>query len=252
MLIDGYSHCGLSKYRPVEDVLAVMQSAGVEQAVLCQHLGEYDNSYLAEVVGRYPETFAAVCLVDPASPSGLADLEKWHATGRFRGVRLYAGWLDEHRPLCARAVELGMTLVIYASHGATAAAPEVARFMTEHPDARVVLTHLGNPELNDDGLFWSNELLELRQFEGVYVQWSGLSMFCEYPYTAANGFVRTVIRSFGAERVYWGSNFPVCGGADEYRRDLLQIAAPEWRLTSDEARLITGGTAQRLWFSAAT
>ena len=28
-MIDGYSHCGLSKYRPVEDVLAVMRSAGL-------------------------------------------------------------------------------------------------------------------------------------------------------------------------------------------------------------------------------
>jgi hypothetical protein len=37
-MIDGYAHCGLSKYRPVEDVLDVMRSAGVDRAVLCQPL----------------------------------------------------------------------------------------------------------------------------------------------------------------------------------------------------------------------
>ena len=62
-MIDGYSHCGLSKYLPVEDVLAVMRGVGVDRAVLCQYLGEYDDRYLAEVVSKNPTTFAAVCLV---------------------------------------------------------------------------------------------------------------------------------------------------------------------------------------------
>src|SRR5690349_699361 len=107
MLIDGYSHCGISKYRPVEDVLAVMRKAGVERAVLCQHLGEYDNSYLAGVVAEHGTTFAAVCLIDPTSPTAISELEMWHDTGSFRGVRLYAGWLDEYERLWSRAVELG-------------------------------------------------------------------------------------------------------------------------------------------------
>ena len=59
----------------MEDVLAVMRSAGVGRAVLCQHLGEYDNEYLAQVVATYPATFAAVCLVNPMSPSAAADLD---------------------------------------------------------------------------------------------------------------------------------------------------------------------------------
>ena len=50
MTIDGYCHCGISKYQPVDVVLRVMNKHAVDRAVLCQHLGEYDNSYLAEVV----------------------------------------------------------------------------------------------------------------------------------------------------------------------------------------------------------
>ena len=89
MTVDGYSHCGVSKYRPVEDVLAVMRGAGVERAVLCQHLGEYDNSYLAGVVSRHPQTFAAVCLVDPTGADASTELAKWHATeSAFRAAHL--------------------------------------------------------------------------------------------------------------------------------------------------------------------
>ena len=247
MLIDGYSHCGITKYRPVEDVRAVMGGAGVSRTVLCQHLGEYDNSYLAGVVTRDPQTFAAVCLVDPSGPTAVADLEDWHATGAFRGVRLYAGWLDDYADVWARAVELGLTLVIYASEGAAFAAPPVVRFMTAHPDARLVMTHLGNPQLRD-GHPAETELLSLAEFAGVYVQLSGLSMFCEFPHRELNDLVRATVSEFGAERIYWGSNYPVCGGTAEYQRDLQHVLDGTWGLSADQIQAITGGTAERLWF----
>ena len=46
MIIDSYTHCGISKYLPIEDVSATMDRAGVHRAVLAQHLGEFDNSYI--------------------------------------------------------------------------------------------------------------------------------------------------------------------------------------------------------------
>jgi L-fuconolactonase len=247
-MIDGYSHCGLSKYRPVEEVLAVMHSAGVDRAVLCQHLGEYDNRYLAEVVAANPATFAAICLVDPTSPSAAADLERWHGTGRFRGVRLLADWLHDYESLWGRAVELDLTLVLYAPQGVAVAAPTIARFLQKHPSARLVITHLGNPQLRDGHLV-ETELLRLATLPGVFVQLSGLSQFCQYPHAEVHDFIRAIIREFGAPRVYWGSNFPVCGGEAEYRRDLLQITSGEWGLTAEQVQWITTGTAEKIWFA---
>lgn len=248
MPIDGYSHCGISKYRPVEDVLAVMRAAGVDRAVLCQHLGEYDNSYLAGVVRQHPQSFAAVYLVDPSGPSAVSELEKWHATGAFRGVRLYAGWLDESASLWARAVELGLTLVIYASEGAASAAPPVARFMSAHPDARLVMTHLGNPQLRD-GRPADAELLRLAEFAGVFVQLSGLSMCCPFPHAELDDLIRATVREFGTQRIYWGSNYPVCGGNAEYVRDLRHVQQGAWGLTTAQVANVTERTAERLWFA---
>jgi L-fuconolactonase len=246
-MIDGYSHCGLSKYRPAEDVLAVMQSAGVDRAVLCQHLGEYDNQYLAHVVETHPTTFAAVCLVDPTSPSATADLEKWHATGRFRGVRLLGQWLSDYQPFWARAVELGLTLVLYAPQGVAIAAPAITRFLAAHPTARLVVTHLGNPQLQG-GRLVETELLRLAAVPGVFVQLSGLSQFCEFPHAELQDFIRAIIREFGAARIYWGSNYPVCGDEAAYRRDLHLVTNGEWGLTLEQIEWITSRTAERLWF----
>ena len=247
MTIDGYSHCGLSKYRPVEDVLAIMHGAGVGRAVLCQHLGEYDNQYLLEVVERYPTTFAAACLVDPTSSQASDDLTMWHSKGGFRGVRLLADWIDDHQAVWTQAVKLGLTLVVYASRGAAAAVPSIIRFATTHPDARIVVTHMGNPQLQD-GRLVETELLRLAPLPGVFVQLSGLSQFCEYPYLELHQFIRETVRAFGESRIYWGSNFPVCGNESAYVRDLLQVRSETWALTSDQMECITSRTAQRLWF----
>ncbi len=247
-MIDGYAHCGLSKYRPVEDVLAVMRSAGVDRAVLCQHLGEYDNAYLAEVVASHPAIFAAVCLVDPTSHSATADLQKWHGTGRFRGVRLLTQWLSDYESLWARAVELDLTLVLYAPQGMRDAAPAIARFAEAHPNARMVVTHLGNPQLSSGRPVY-RDLLRLAAHKQVYVQLSGLSQFCEYPHVELHGFLREVIQEFGTSRIYWGSNYPVCGDAATYRRDLVQATSGEWNLTPEQIHWITNQTAEQLWFS---
>jgi len=83
-IIDGYCHCGLSKYRPIEDVNLVMNRFGVSRAVLVQHLGEYDNSYIGQVITAQPHRFAGVMLVDVNG-----DLSALELAG-FKGVRLLA------------------------------------------------------------------------------------------------------------------------------------------------------------------
>lgn len=250
MRIDGYTHCGLSKYRPVEDVLAVMRSAAMDRAVLCQHLGEYDNAYLAEAVTRHPDKFAAICLVDPTNPTAATELKKWDAAGGFRGIRLFAQWLPDYESLWAQAVEFDWTLVLYAPQGVALAASSIARFAADHPAARMVLTHLGNPQLRN-GLLVETELLRLGALEKVFVQLSGLSQFCAYPYAELHPFIAAVIREFGAPRIYWGSNYPVCGDAAAYRRDQLQVTSGEWELTDEQIQWITGRTAEQLWFPSA-
>ena len=246
-MIDGYSHCGVSKYRPVEDVLAVMQSAGVDRAILCQHLGEYDNTYLADVVSRYPKKFAAICLVDPTSPIAAADLEKWHKTGCFRGVRLLAEWLLPKEQLWAQAVDLGLTLILYAPEGTAAAAPAIRKFAAAHPSARLVLTHLGNPILKN-GQPTDTELLRLSDVSGLFVQLSGLSQFCEYPHPQLDGLIRRTTREFGPERIYWGSNYPVCGDAAAYLRDLKLVTSGAWDLSANQVAWLTERTAAQIWF----
>src|SRR4051812_46377777 len=87
-IVDAYTHCGISKYEPIEKVRQMMASAGVERAVLVQHMGEFDNSYIGSAVDSDPEHLAGVLLVDHKNPDAIAELERWTVTKRFRGIRM--------------------------------------------------------------------------------------------------------------------------------------------------------------------
>ena len=53
-IVDAYTHCGLRKYHPIEKIRHVMNLADVARAVLVQHLGEFDNSYIGNMVKNDP------------------------------------------------------------------------------------------------------------------------------------------------------------------------------------------------------
>src|SRR5580693_5108485 len=107
-VVDAYAHCGLSKYEPIEKVRAVMAAGGVSRAVLVQHLGEFDNSYIGSVVASEPEHFAGVLLVNHRADPVADTLAKWVASGHFQGLRLTAEALVANPELFALAGNLGL------------------------------------------------------------------------------------------------------------------------------------------------
>jgi L-fuconolactonase len=247
VIIDAYSHCGIAKYLPAEQVLAAMNEAGVQRAVLCQQLDDYDNGYLSAVIAKYPERFTAVCLIDPHRADALEKLRQCRLAGGFRGVRLLAGWLGNHMRLYLEAIDLGMNLVIYAPDGIRDAVQPVLDVMRNRPAANLVISHLGNPKVVGQ-LLYGSELFALADCPNVVVQLSGLSMFCEYPYKLLDRFISEAIGHFGPSRLMWGSNFPVCGGIPEYRRDLDLVQSGAWGLDQDAIQWVIGRTAKCLWF----
>lgn len=248
-MIDAYAHCGINKFLPVEDVRSVMDDAGVERAVLCQHLGEYDNSYLERVVLAQPERFAAVALVNGQAFGWREAVRAIARTGAFRGLRVVDDVLLANPDLVVEAAALGLATVVYAPEGIQRVLLPLRRLLEAHPDALVEITHLGNPRVEDGELVSGLKLLELASEPRVVVTLSGLSMFCEYPYGPLDELVVRAIDTFGSERVLWGSNYPVAGaGSAPYRRELDLILSGHWGLSPSAVRAITEGNAGRIWF----
>ncbi len=248
-IIDAYTHCGLSKYEPIKQVARVMASAGVGRAVLVQHLGEFDNSYIAGCVASAPDRLAGVCLVDHTLPDAVSQLEKLANSGCFRGVRFPVQVLIDAPDLFDTAAKLGLVLVLYAPDGMGYVVESLNRFLDLHPGARVVLTHLGTPRMEEAPEFaGARRAFRLARHPGVYWQLSGMKMYCPWPHEPLHPLIADAFSAFGPERILWGSNYPVVGSELDYGRDLELLTQERLPIPPDAIPAIAGGNAKRLWF----
>jgi predicted TIM-barrel fold metal-dependent hydrolase len=250
-MIDAYCHCGISRYLPVSNVLAAMEQSGVERAVLVQHLGEYDNSYLEEVVRGHALRFAGVALVDHESSRWPEALERISSSGAFKGLRLRTQVLEENPAIAEQALADGLVLVVSTWPGPDLekSLALIRRLAESNPEARILIPHLGSPQVENGRLTGGRELVQLAELENVSVTLSGQPMFCEYPYKPLYELVEAIVAGFGLARIMWASNFPESIDADGYQRDLELLRSGSWPIPESAMEQVTHSNAERLWFA---
>ncbi len=239
----------------VEEFIALNDAAGVQRAILVQAFGayKYDNSYVAHAAARYPERFAAVCIVDAIKPDAPRMLDYWVKERGVKGLRMVT-WtepetmLDDPRldPVWQRASELQIPVCVLTNFHQVG---RLRRVLENFGDLRIALDHLGLPRL-DDGPDFPNEqvIFDLTRFRNFYGKFSSWTIAA----AARNGdqarmhFFRSLVDTFGANRLMWGTNFPASNdrtyqGFVEYAQEQLSFLQP------DERRWIFGETALSLW-----
>lgn len=226
-----------------------MDAAGVSRAVLVQHLGEFDNSYLGGIAAAEPKRFAAVCLVDHTRSDAPDTLNALADSGQFKGVRLTTEVLHSAPRVAEAAVDAGLTIVLYAPDGIAGAVPALTRFLDLRPNSKVVLTHLGKPNLAEaPGFAEYRAAFRLARYPAVYYQVSGMKMYCPFPHQPLYELLREAAEAFGPQRMVWGSNYPVVGSAEDYRADLSLLVDGKLPIPPAAIPEVAGANALRLWF----
>jgi predicted TIM-barrel fold metal-dependent hydrolase len=210
-----------SQQRPVsaEDLLASMDEAGIDRAVVVQASTAYghDNSYVADSVAQYPERFAGVFSVDMLAPDATEQLAFWVGRG-LQGARLFttgstmpgqASWLSDPRlqTSWAWAEENGLSLCLQMrSEGI----PALREWLDRFPGVKVLLDHAARPDLTGGAPYVeARDLFELAQYDGVYLKLTERTLVSSTKAPADPGsFLRKLLTDFGAERLMWGSNYP--------------------------------------------
>ena len=249
-MIDAYTHCGISKYEPIESVREVMRLAGVQRAVLVQHLRHYDNRYIEEIVAEDPHRFAGVALVDESQPSWPDAVAAVATSPSFGALRVTDDSLHVNPELPAAACELGLNLVLYLPKGVKNILPEIVLLARAFGNSKLIITHLGCPQVVGSKMVAGWEMLELAHLPNVMITLSGQGMYCQWPHHSLLEFILQTIEAFSTERIMWGSNYPVCGGSEEYARDLQLVLRGDWGLSSRQIAEITDGTASSVFFKS--
>ena len=244
-------------HAPAEDasaemLIALMQANGVARTVLIQVIHyRWDNSYLVDVLRRYPTRFRGVCRVDPEDPAAPDQLSHWTEQG-CHGVRLSpavtaAGdWIRGPlmHPLWERCAKLRvpMTLLIPATR-----LSDVVPLLDRHADVTVVIDHMADCPLNRPDLLQS--LLALRRYPHVFVKISHMWSLSEvaYPYPDAAEQVKRLYDGFGPNRLMAGTDWPIAPQLCTYPERIALFCDHLAFLGRGDREAVTSGTVQRVW-----
>jgi L-fuconolactonase len=251
-----------SRERPVtiEGLVAAMDQAGIAKAAIVQASTcyGYDNSYLVDSIAKYPGRFAAVGSVDLAQSDAPERIREWVKQG-VGGLRLFTGGstaafdpssLDDPRSFLAwdTCAELGLSLCIQTDPSGLA---QVAGLAKRFPSVRIVLDHLGRPDITDGSPYKrASSLFGLEPFENVFLKLTP-RIFGDVKRgeATADTFFPRLVAVFGSNRLAWGTNFPASEAklTDNVATAKQSLAS----LSAADRAWIFGRTAQRLYPSLA-
>lgn len=252
-IIDGYCHCGLRKFRPIEDLTRVMQRFEVNRAVLVQHMGNYDNGYIEQIVRAEPDRFAGVFLVDAEADDAAESLAHWAGKGVFRGIRLLAHTLETCPDLWEQAAAHTLNIMLYEEPSVADYVDPLAGFLRSHPEARAILAHFGRLIPSESPRFESfDRILSLAEFPNAFIQVSGMDAFASYPFNDLAPLVRRALGAFGPERTLYGSNYPASRSEAAYGQDLALLMEGRLGVPAECLAQVLSRTARALWFAHQT
>ncbi|MFN8458325.1 MAG: amidohydrolase family protein [Anaerolineae bacterium] len=236
-----------------EALLEAMQANRVDATVLVQFIDyRWDNRYVARVLKTFPDKFMAVCRVNPQDPAAPDQLSYWTEEHGFRGVRLSpepgAGgdWFTGPlmTPLFRRAAALSVPVLILTKPSRL---PDLAHILERVPEVDVVIDHIADcVDGSADNL---QSLLALARYPRVYLKtghiWVNSSL--DYPWRDTHELVKQAYESFGAQRMMWGSDWPLCLKHTTYSQALSYLRDEMGFFSKEDLTWILGRTALRHW-----
>jgi L-fuconolactonase len=235
-----------------------LQAAGIERTVLVQAANSFeDTDYILEQADRYPWIGAVVGWVPLLDTDQTAQaLARYTQQPKFRGIRHLIhdepdpDWVVGERVLESLALvaeyDLSFDVVaVFPNH-----LQHVPTLTERIPTLRLVIDHLAKPPIKDGQMEpWATQLARAAQYPNVYAKISGLNTAAAAGWTADDlkPYIDHAMQQFGAERVLWGSDWPVCLLADEYARVWEQSHVALQGYTQGEIDAVFGGTAAQVY-----
>jgi L-fucono-1,5-lactonase len=243
----------------LDDLRPSAQAAGVGATVLVQTVTVAEETPEMLALAAADPLVAGVVgwtdLTSPAVAVELARLAEGPGGGYLVAIRHQVqaepdpDWLrrpDVIRGLSAvAAADLCYDLVVLP-HQLRAASYAAAAL----PELTLVLDHAGKPAITGDGLDgWAAAVRELAAHPNTTCKLSGLVTQAP-PGTPPHAFARVaevVLSAFGAERVMFGSDWPVCLLASDYAGVMTLTKALVAGLSEAERAAVFGATAARAY-----
>ncbi len=247
-------------YRDFEpdDLTGHLQATGVERTIAVQAAPtEAETQYLLALAKKTPSIAGVVGWTDFDSPDAPARIAAMARNQLLVGLRPMIHDIADRDWMLSLAV--GKALKAMQRKGlvfdALVRPPHLSRLLVlahQNPELTIVINHCAKPLIGDGVIEpWASDMAALAGRANVHVKLSGLATEAGTGWKVHDlvPYVRHVLKSFGSDRVLWGSDWPVLNLASDYggwmkvTRQLLKGLLP------DQQGAIMGGNAARVYLS---
>ena len=236
---------GISRTFSMKDFYAERASAQIDQSILVQTISEYDEmKEFFAVAAEHESVVGVVAWIDMSSTDCFQQLEKYldlPGAERLVGIRdgaqgrADAQWLagDQIAVNARKLAEKDLAFDLLVDPSNLAASTQL---VSRCPDTTFVLDHIAKPNIakgdQSELATWSHSINELAKNKNVSCKISGMVTEADWKAWAEKDFKRyfeVVLNAFGADRIMYGSDWPVCKLAATYE----QVAQLAEYLTQD-------------------
>lgn len=244
----------ICKDRSPSDLAPILQRHGIAETVLVQAAPSIaETDYLLGIADATPWVRAVVGWIDFGNRDHERHIERWARQPKFRAVRPMlqdiadAEWILA--PDKAWAFDALRRLGLHFEFLGTPRHLETALTLAaRYPDLRIILDHCMKPDIARNRFEpWGDGIMALAGRSNVSCKLSGLVTEARRGWTLLDlkPYADHVISAFGADRIMWGSDWPVLdlnGSYDAWRAVTLALVG-----THPGASLMLRDTARRVY-----
>jgi predicted TIM-barrel fold metal-dependent hydrolase len=247
MIIDAHVHLGaMPLFRVegrVEDLLRAADRNGIDKLFCTEATALfYDfregNRRLFDIMRRYPDRILGYCTISSAryGPQAVEEVDRCAQDYGMRGLKIYSFSVPGTRepflsvddewmyPIIEKAAAYRMVILAHCN------AEEIGHLASLFPHAILVMAHMGNTaHARGD---WHGAIAVARRYPNIYLETS----------TSSTDFdcVETAVALLGAERIVFGSDWPL------FSHEFALARIRETALSPEEQALILGGNLRRV------
>jgi L-fuconolactonase len=204
-----------------------LSANGIDGCVAVQtDQSEAETGFLLELAGQHSQIVGVVGWVDLASPTCAERLEYFSQFKKLRGFRHIAqsepdDWFLLREDFCRgigflKSLHFTYDILIYPEQ-----LPAAIKLVERFPDQTFVLDHMAKPSIRTAEITsWATQIRILAANKNVYCKVSGLVTEASWRSWSSDEFtpyLDVVFAAFGPDRVMFGSDWPVCLLAADYK-----------------------------------
>ncbi|WP_227268156.1 amidohydrolase family protein [Roseobacter weihaiensis] len=241
-----------------DDLYPLLKQAGVEKTILVQATDTVaETEFLLTIAAQTDFVAGVVGWVDLTAPDAIATIDRLRRNPMLKGLRPMlqsipdTDWIlqDAAQPALAHmaAVDLSFDALIQPRHLSV-----IAKLAQRYPSLGIVVDHIAKPQIGagqgSDQTF-QDGIRQVASCENVLCKLSGMVTEAgpDWTPTDLTPYAQTIIDRFGAERVMFGSDWPVVNLAGDYGKWISYVQALLAPLRASARHNILAGTAQRFY-----